>query len=72
MAALYLTGRGNPAKFVMLLSYNSSIQFFITEKIPLGMLTGCVHMKYLSPAEGIAVNVSYGNRLLHTEVVKGK
>ncbi|GFG28537.1 hypothetical protein Cfor_08895 [Coptotermes formosanus] len=32
---------------------------------------GCVHMKYLSPADGIAVNVSYGNRLLHTEVVRG-
>ncbi|KAJ9597174.1 hypothetical protein L9F63_026934, partial [Diploptera punctata] len=32
---------------------------------------GCVRMKYVSPAEGIAVNVSYGNRLLHTETVKG-
>ncbi|PNF36902.1 hypothetical protein B7P43_G08861 [Cryptotermes secundus] len=32
---------------------------------------GCVEMKYLSPADGIAVNVSYGNRLLHREVVKG-
>jgi hypothetical protein len=36
------------------------------------MFTGCVEMKYLSPADGIAVNVSYGNRLLHREVVKGK
>jgi len=44
----------------------------MTEKSALGMLTGCVHMKYLSPAEGIAVNVSYGNKLLHTEVVRGK
>jgi hypothetical protein len=37
----------------------------------MGMFTGCVEMKYLSPSDGIAVNVSYGNRLLHREVVKG-
>nr|CAD7400840.1 unnamed protein product [Timema cristinae] len=32
---------------------------------------GCVEMKYLSPEEGIAVNVSYGESLLHSEAVKG-
>ncbi|KAJ4437852.1 hypothetical protein ANN_13791 [Periplaneta americana] len=32
---------------------------------------GCVRMKYLSPTDGIAVNVSYGSKLLHREVVKG-
>lgn len=28
-------------------------------------------MKYLSPEEGIALNVSYGESLLHNEVIKG-
>lgn len=32
---------------------------------------GCVRLKYLSPEEGIAINVSYGESLLHNEVVKG-
>ncbi|XP_065350715.1 uncharacterized protein LOC135946432 [Cloeon dipterum] len=32
---------------------------------------GCVSLKYLSPEEGMAVNVSYGDSLLHSEVVKG-
>ncbi|PSN41708.1 hypothetical protein C0J52_07766 [Blattella germanica] len=31
---------------------------------------GCVRMKYLSPTDGIAVNVSYGAKLLHSELVK--
>jgi hypothetical protein len=30
-----------------------------------------VRLKYLSPEEGMAVNVSYGDSLLHSEVVKG-
>lgn len=33
--------------------------------------TGCVRLKYLSPEEGIAINVSYGESLLHNEIVKG-
>ncbi|XP_063226629.1 uncharacterized protein LOC134533005, partial [Bacillus rossius redtenbacheri] len=32
---------------------------------------GCVRMKYVSPEDGIAVNVSYGDSLLHSEAVKG-
>lgn len=32
---------------------------------------GCVRLKYLSPEEGIAINVSYGESLLHNEIVKG-
>lgn len=28
-------------------------------------------MKYLSPEEGIAINVSYGESLLHNEIIKG-
>lgn len=32
---------------------------------------GCVRLNYLSPEEGIAINVSYGESLLHNEVVKG-
>ncbi|XP_063929577.1 uncharacterized protein LOC135141918 [Zophobas morio] len=31
---------------------------------------GCVRMKYISQDEGIAVNVSYGESLLHSEQVK--
>ncbi|CAH0562486.1 unnamed protein product [Brassicogethes aeneus] len=32
---------------------------------------GCVQMKYISQSEGIALNVSYGESLLHSETVKG-
>ncbi|GLV32273.1 uncharacterized protein CBL_11770 [Carabus blaptoides fortunei] len=32
---------------------------------------GCVHMKYISEEEGIDMNVSYGNSVLHAERVKG-
>jgi len=32
---------------------------------------GCVRLKYLSADEGIALNVSYGDNLLHTETVRG-
>lgn len=32
---------------------------------------GCVRLHYLSPEEGIAINVSYGESLLHNEVVRG-
>lgn len=32
---------------------------------------GCIRLHYLSPEEGIAINVSYGESLLHNEVVKG-
>lgn len=32
---------------------------------------GCVRLNYLSPEEGIALNVSYGDNLLHSETVKG-
>lgn len=28
-------------------------------------------MKFISPEEGIAVNVSYGDSLLHTDKVRG-
>lgn len=35
------------------------------------VLIGCVRLKYLSPEEGIAINVSYGESLLHNEIVKG-
>lgn len=30
-----------------------------------------MRLKYLSPEEGIAINVSYGESLLHNEIVKG-
>lgn len=32
---------------------------------------GCVRLNYISPEEGIAINVSYGDSLLHNETVKG-
>lgn len=32
---------------------------------------GCVRLKYLSADEGIALNVSYGESLLHNEIIKG-
>lgn len=32
---------------------------------------GCVRLHYLSADEGVAINVSYGESLLHNEVVKG-
>jgi hypothetical protein len=32
---------------------------------------GCVQMNYISAEEGIAINVSYGNSLLHSQTVKG-
>ncbi|KAF4529308.1 hypothetical protein B566_EDAN011402 [Ephemera danica] len=32
---------------------------------------GCVRLKYISPEEGMAVNISYGSSELHSEVVKG-
>lgn len=32
---------------------------------------GCVRMNYISPEEGIAINVSYGASLLHSETVRG-
>lgn len=32
---------------------------------------GCVRMNYLGAEEGIALNVSYGDNLLHSETVKG-
>ncbi|GAB0096152.1 uncharacterized protein DMENIID0001_116280 [Sergentomyia squamirostris] len=32
---------------------------------------GCVRLTYISPHEGIGVNVSYGESLLHANVVKG-
>lgn len=35
------------------------------------VVAGCVRLKYLSPEEGIAINVSYGESLLHNEIVKG-
>lgn len=34
-------------------------------------IKGCVRLHYLSPEEGIAINVSYGESLLHNEVVRG-
>lgn len=39
--------------------------------INLCVIKGCVRLHYLSPEEGIAINVSYGDSLLHNEVVKG-
>lgn len=35
------------------------------------LFKGCVRLNYISPEEGIAINVSYGESLLHNEVVKG-
>ncbi|XP_037046679.1 uncharacterized protein LOC119081688 [Bradysia coprophila] len=32
---------------------------------------GCVRMNYISAEEGIAINVSYGSSLLHSQTVKG-
>lgn len=32
---------------------------------------GCVRLKYISPEDGIALNVSYGDNLLHSQTVKG-
>nr|XP_022915109.1 uncharacterized protein LOC111425363 [Onthophagus taurus] len=32
---------------------------------------GCVQMEYISQDEGISVNVSYGERILHAQQVKG-
>ena len=32
---------------------------------------GCVRLKYISADEGIALNVSYGDSLLHSQTVKG-
>lgn len=32
---------------------------------------GCVRLNYISPDEGIAMNVSYGDNLLHSQTVKG-
>lgn len=34
-------------------------------------LIGCVRLKYLSAEEGIALNVSYGDSVLHSQRVKG-
>lgn len=48
------------AKFA---SFSLSLSFFVSP--------GCVRLKYLSPEEGIAINVSYGESLLHNEIVKG-
>lgn len=39
--------------------------------LELSVPTGCVRLKYLSAEEGIAINVSYGESLLHNEIVKG-
>lgn len=33
--------------------------------------TGCVRMNYISPETGIAINVSYGDSMLHSALVKG-
>lgn len=35
------------------------------------LISGCVRLKYLSAEEGVAINVSYGESLLHNEIVKG-
>lgn len=32
---------------------------------------GCVRMNYISADEGIAINVSYGDSLLHSQTVRG-
>lgn len=32
---------------------------------------GCVRLTYISPQEGIGINVSYGDSLLHSNVVRG-
>ncbi len=41
--------------------------------VPLTIIveTGCVRMNYISAEEGIAINVSYGASLLHSQTVKG-
>ncbi|XP_071451789.1 uncharacterized protein [Hetaerina americana] len=42
-------------------------------ELPLVELTGpgCVHMKYFSESESMAVNVSYGGNVLHSDMIKG-
>ncbi|KAF5284814.1 hypothetical protein FQA39_LY04539 [Lamprigera yunnana] len=32
---------------------------------------GCVYMKYVSPDKGMSVNISFGESILHSQVVKG-
>lgn len=34
-------------------------------------MLGCVRMNYISPETGIAINVSYGDSMLHSAIVKG-
>lgn len=34
-------------------------------------ILGCVRMNYLSPEEGIAINVSYGDSIVHSGLMKG-
>lgn len=40
-------------------------------KTYLPFFQGCVRLKYLGAEEGIAMNVSYGDSLLHSNTVKG-
>lgn len=37
----------------------------------LSIILGCVRMNYISPETGIAINVSYGDSMLHSAIVKG-
>lgn len=50
-------------KIIDNLKFKISIYFIVIQ--------GCVRLNYLSAEEGIAINVSYGDSLLHNEVVKG-
>lgn len=50
--------------------YDSSVNFSMLLRFFI-LLSGCVRMKYISQSEGILVNVSYGESLLHSEQVKG-
>ncbi|XP_046403905.1 uncharacterized protein LOC124169361 [Ischnura elegans] len=51
----------------------SSLNCVCCMELPLVEFTGpgCVQMKYLSESESMAVNVSYGGNVLHTDVIKG-
>lgn len=48
-----------------------NLHYGIDLNSPFSFRLGCVRLKYLSPEEGIAINVSYGESLLHNEIVKG-
>lgn len=60
---------GGPGNFINF--YFSFFNNSIKKTIFLILRIGCVRLKYLSAEEGIAINVSYGESLLHNEIAKG-